>query len=189
MPFLSFAWNCTRVRSIAGGWHTNVPSRHDSLHYCKIGAYFISLILFFNFNLLIRFSEEVERLSRECRMRVYPKKSSFVLFINLLFCFSEEVERLSRECRMRVYRTSVKEDINVGNVFQHLAENYVNQVKISIYLVALVKSNYLAENEYKKQIHLAENYVYQVRSKKFCQSGKKQIISFGQGYAVPYHMF
>jgi hypothetical protein len=29
---------------------------------------------------------------------------------------------------MRVYRTSVKEDINVGNVFQHLAENYVNQV-------------------------------------------------------------
>jgi hypothetical protein len=42
--------------------------------------------------------------------------------------FREEVERLSRECRMRVYRTSVKEDINVGNVFQHLAENYVNQV-------------------------------------------------------------
>ena len=31
---------------------------------------------------------------------------------------------------MRVYRTSVKEDINVGNVFQHLAENYVNQVSL-----------------------------------------------------------
>ena len=34
---------------------------------------------------------------------------------------------------MRVYRTSVKEDINVGNVFQHLAENYVNQVKSKNY--------------------------------------------------------
>ena len=30
---------------------------------------------------------------------------------------------------MRLYRTSVKEDINICNVFQHLAENYVNQVK------------------------------------------------------------
>ena len=31
---------------------------------------------------------------------------------------------------MRVYRTSVKEDINVGNVFQHLAENYVHQWRL-----------------------------------------------------------
>ena len=30
---------------------------------------------------------------------------------------------------MRVYRTSVKEDINVGNVFQHLAENYVQRIR------------------------------------------------------------
>ena len=29
---------------------------------------------------------------------------------------------------MKLYRTSVKEDLNVGVVFQHLAENYVNQV-------------------------------------------------------------
>jgi hypothetical protein len=29
---------------------------------------------------------------------------------------------------MRLYRTSVKEDLNVGSVFQHLAENYVNKV-------------------------------------------------------------
>ena len=33
---------------------------------------------------------------------------------------------------MRLYRTSVKEDINICNVFQHLAENYVNQVKSSV---------------------------------------------------------
>ena len=30
---------------------------------------------------------------------------------------------------MKLYRTSVKEDLNVGVVFQHLAENYVNQVR------------------------------------------------------------
>ena len=30
---------------------------------------------------------------------------------------------------MRLYRTSVKEDTNICNVFQHLAENYVNQVQ------------------------------------------------------------
>ena len=42
----------------------------------------------------------------------------------------EEVERLAKEFRMRVYRTSVKEDINVGNVFQHLAENYVHQLRL-----------------------------------------------------------
>ena len=41
----------------------------------------------------------------------------------------DDVERLAKECRMRLYRTSVKEDLNVGSVFQHLAENYVNKVK------------------------------------------------------------
>ena len=30
---------------------------------------------------------------------------------------------------MKLYRTSVKEDLNVAVVFQHLAENYVNKVK------------------------------------------------------------
>ena len=29
---------------------------------------------------------------------------------------------------MKLYRTSVKEDLNVAVVFQHLAENYVNKV-------------------------------------------------------------
>ena len=32
---------------------------------------------------------------------------------------------------MRLYRTSVKEDINVGGLFQHLAENYVNKLRSS----------------------------------------------------------
>lgn len=41
----------------------------------------------------------------------------------------DEVERLAKECKMRLYRTSVKEDLNVSGVFQHLAENYVNKVK------------------------------------------------------------
>ena len=36
---------------------------------------------------------------------------------------------MSRELGMRLYKTSVKEDLNVASVFQHLAENYVNKVK------------------------------------------------------------
>lgn len=40
-----------------------------------------------------------------------------------------EAERLAAESGMRLYRTSVKDDLNVGSVFQHLAENYVNKVK------------------------------------------------------------
>lgn len=48
--------------------------------------------------------------------------------MKLAFC-RDEVERLARECQMRLYRTSVKEDLNVSGVFQHLAENYVNKVK------------------------------------------------------------
>ena len=48
-------------------------------------------------------------------------------FFNVFF--RDEVERLAKECKMRLYRTSVKEDLNVSGVFQHLAENYVNKVK------------------------------------------------------------
>ncbi|XP_059088530.1 ras-related protein Rab-23-like isoform X1 [Tigriopus californicus] len=47
---------------------------------------------------------------------------------------NEEVEALAQECNMRIYRTSVKEDINICNVFQHLAENYVNQIRSSVFL-------------------------------------------------------
>ena len=43
--------------------------------------------------------------------------------------FRLEAEKLAAECNMRLYKTSVKEDLNVGSVFQHLAENYVNRVK------------------------------------------------------------
>ena len=55
------------------------------------------------------------------------------LSINLHICIKNiscrfEAERLAGEAGMRLYRTSVKEDLNVGSVFQHLAENYVNKV-------------------------------------------------------------
>ena len=51
-------------------------------------------------------------------------------YLNLVIpFFRDEVERLAKELQMRLYRTSVKEDLNVGGVFQHLAENYVAKVK------------------------------------------------------------
>ena len=39
-----------------------------------------------------------------------------------------EAERVAADARMKLYRTSVKEDLNVDLVFQHLAENYVKKV-------------------------------------------------------------
>ena len=44
-----------------------------------------------------------------------------------------EVEAVAMDCGMKVYKTSVKEDLNVDLVFQHLAENYVKKV-LCIYL-------------------------------------------------------
>ena len=35
---------------------------------------------------------------------------------------------MAAECGMKLYKTSVKEDLNVDLVFQHLAENYVKKV-------------------------------------------------------------
>ena len=47
---------------------------------------------------------------------------------HLILHSRSEAEALSRELNMRLYRTSVKDDLNVSVVFQHLAENYVNKV-------------------------------------------------------------
>ena len=49
--------------------------------------------------------------------------------IAFCFVFSQEVDRLCSELGMRLYRTSVKEDMGVSSVFQHLAEDYVSKIK------------------------------------------------------------
>ena len=66
--------------------------------------------------------------------------------------FRQDAEKLATECRMKLYRTSVKEDLNVGVVFQHLAENYVNQVVwimmvMGRVIMKMVLFQLLAENE------------------------------------------
>ena len=43
-----------------------------------------------------------------------------------------EAERVAADNRMKLYRTSVKEDLNVDLVFQHLAENYIKKVTESL---------------------------------------------------------
>merc|ERR1740123_1418923 len=40
-----------------------------------------------------------------------------------------EVDSVAAEAGMKLYRTSVKEDLNVDLVFQHLAENYIKKVR------------------------------------------------------------
>lgn len=41
---------------------------------------------------------------------------------------ADEVETLARELHCRLYRTSVKEDLNVSQVFHYLAEKYLSQL-------------------------------------------------------------
>ena len=56
------------------------------------------------------------------------------------FVTNYEVESVAIDTDMKLYKTSVKEDLNVDLVFQHLAENYVRKVNkhfIKIHLVIL----------------------------------------------------
>ena len=75
---------------------------------------------------------------------------------------------------MKLYRTSVKEDLNVGVVFQHLAENYVNQVvwmmmvmgRVGV-IMKMVLFQLLAENEVRwMRMLMAEKYVNEVGQKR-----------------------
>ena len=53
---------------------------------------------------------------------------SYIVFLRY------DADKLAKECKMKLYRTSVKEDLNVAVVFQHLAENYVNKVGLHFLL-------------------------------------------------------
>ena len=54
-----------------------------------------------------------------------------------LITLRKEAEKVAKENKMKLYLTSVKEDLNVAVIFQHLAENYVN--KVLRYLLNLAK--------------------------------------------------
>ena len=41
----------------------------------------------------------------------------------------EEAEALARELKVRLYRTSVKEDLNVNQVFTYLSERYLAELR------------------------------------------------------------
>ncbi|XP_004623067.1 ras-related protein Rab-23 [Octodon degus] len=45
---------------------------------------------------------------------------------------NEEAEALAKRLKLRFYRTSVKEDLNVGEVFKYLAEKYLQKLKQQI---------------------------------------------------------
>ncbi len=69
-----------------------------------------------------------DRENYECKSD-HDENDRQLILLCLLLLHSEEVHSLTRECGMRLYQTSVKENINICNVFLHLAENYVNKVK------------------------------------------------------------
>uniref|UniRef100_G3QKB1 small monomeric GTPase n=2 Tax=Gorilla gorilla gorilla TaxID=9595 RepID=G3QKB1_GORGO len=45
---------------------------------------------------------------------------------------NEEAEALAKRLKLRFYRTSVKEDLNVNEVFKYLAEKYLQKLKQQI---------------------------------------------------------
>ena len=45
---------------------------------------------------------------------------------------NEEAEALAKKLKLRFYRTSVKEDLNVSEVFKYLAEKYLQKLKQQI---------------------------------------------------------
>lgn len=45
---------------------------------------------------------------------------------------NEEAEMLAKKLKLRFYRTSVKEDLNVNEVFKYLAEKYLQKLKQQI---------------------------------------------------------
>ena len=53
----------------------------------------------------------------------------------------EEAARVASELGLRLYRTSVKEDINVDIVFQHLAEDYVQKVTFQLSIQGLTMTS------------------------------------------------
>ena len=67
------------------------------------------------------------RSERGGARRAPTKRVSIIAFCFVFF--SQEVDRLCSELGMRLYRTSVKEDMGVSSVFQHLAEDYVSKIK------------------------------------------------------------
>ena len=42
--------------------------------------------------------------------------------------FSHEVEKFARNTGLKLFRTSVKENLNIGRVFQYLAERHIESV-------------------------------------------------------------
>lgn len=47
---------------------------------------------------------------------------------SLVLC-SEEAEALAKKLKVRFYRASVKEDLNVSEVFKYLADKYLQKLK------------------------------------------------------------
>ena len=82
----------------------------------------------------VRLSGAALPLLLRSRLQPAPQKLGRSITAINTYCtgvYRLDAEAISRECNMRLYRTSVKEDLNVSVVFQHLAENYVNKVSTS----------------------------------------------------------
>ena len=45
-----------------------------------------------------------------------------------IYSFSHEVEKFARNTGLKLFRTSVKENLNIGRVFQHLTERHIESV-------------------------------------------------------------
>ncbi|XP_068867485.1 ras-related protein Rab-23 isoform X1 [Aphelocoma coerulescens] len=60
-------------------------------------------------------------------LRIFQRKSKIAFELLLYSC--EEAEALAKKLKVRFYRASVKEDLNVSEVFKYLADKYLQKLK------------------------------------------------------------
>uniref|UniRef100_A0A8C8BNJ3 Ras-related protein Rab-23 n=1 Tax=Otus sunia TaxID=257818 RepID=A0A8C8BNJ3_9STRI len=60
-------------------------------------------------------------------LRIFQRKSKITFELLLYSC--EEAEALAKKLKLRFYRASVKEDLNVTEVFKYLADKYLQRLK------------------------------------------------------------
>ncbi|XP_068254878.1 ras-related protein Rab-23 isoform X2 [Nyctibius grandis] len=60
-------------------------------------------------------------------LRIFQRKSKIAFELLLYSC--EEAEALAKKLKLRFYRASVKEDLNVTEVFKYLADKYLQRLK------------------------------------------------------------
>ncbi|XP_057371661.1 ras-related protein Rab-23-like [Daphnia carinata] len=120
--------NCEEVRLML--WDTAGQEEFDAITKAYYRGAQAAVLAFstvdrVSFDAIRSWKKKVEDECGEIPMVIVQNKIDLV---DQAVVDAEEVEMLARELHCRLYRTSVKEDLNVSQVFQYLAEKYLSQL-------------------------------------------------------------